>query len=412
VNTASLCESRYVLRQTLKNSSASGIVVGIDASRNRSGGAIRHLVGILGAGDPRAHGIERVHVWSYDTLLDALPDAPWLVKHSPRELKGSLITQLWWQRRVLPTEARRRGVMILLNTDAGTVCRAHPAVTMSRDMLSYESGEMGRYRLSRMWLRLLALRYVQAWSLKDADGAIFLTRYAAEVIQRITGPLRRTAIIPHGIGPEFRRSHRLSHGEPIRCMYVSQTDLYKHQWRVVRAIADLRRRGHNISLLLAGGGEGRAQRLLDDELRRSDPRSEFVTQRGFVGAKDLPALLAECDLFVFASTCENMPNTLVEAMASGLPIACSNRGPMPEVLRDGGVYFDPEDAGSIAVAVEKLVVDPALRASLAGRAAELSADYSWERCARETWAFLQEIFNATQRTQSRRAVEAAAGTMT
>ena len=35
-----------------------------------------------------------------------------------------------------------------------------------------------------------------------------------------------------------------------------------------------------------------------------------------------------------------MPNTLVEAMASGLPIACSDRGPMPEVLGDGGVLFD------------------------------------------------------------------------
>lgn len=369
-----------------------GIVVGIDASRNRSGGAIRHLVGILGSGDPRAHDVSRVHVWSYDALLDALPDVEWLVKHSPAELKGSIFRQAWWQYRYLPREARTQGVDILLNTDAGTVCRAHPSVTMSRDMMSYEPGEMSRDWPSRKWVRNLALRYVQAWSLKDADGVIFLTSYAADVIQRTTGLLPRIAIIPHGVGSAFRRERSTSRTSTrsTRCVYVSQTDLYKHQWWVVRAVADLRRRGHDVTLLLAGGGAGRAQRLLDRELERSDPNREFVRQQGVVRADDLPGLLAESDLFVFASSCENMPNTLVEGMASGLPIACSNRGPMPEVLRDGGVYFDPEDAPSIALAIERLIVDEPLRRYVAKRAEELAAAYSWERCAADTWKFLRE----------------------
>lgn len=375
---------------------ASPIVVGVDASRNRSGGAIRHLVGILGADDPRRHGIERVHVWSYPALIQALPDSEWLVKHCPAELSRSMAVQLWWQRQRLPAEMRARHVDIMLNTDAGTVCRAHPAVTMSRDMLSYEPGEMRRYSWSRMWLRLLALRYVQAWSLRDADGSIFLTEYAARVIQRFTGPLRRTAIIPHGVGPEFARPAPRTappRDAPWRCLYVSQADMYKHQWHVVRAFADLRRRGHDVQLVLAGGGAGEAQRRLDAEILRSDPRGEFVRQQGYVRAGDLPALLAAHDLFVFASSCENMPNTLIEGMAAGLPIACSSRGPMPEVLRDGGVYFDPEDAASIAAAVERLIVDEALRGAVSRRGAQLAAEYSWRRCAAETWAFLRETLD-------------------
>lgn len=384
--------------------SGAGIVVGIDASRNRSGGAIRHLVGILGAGDPREQGISRVHVWAYRKLLDALPDVPWLVKHCPAELAGSLFTQMRWQRSDLPTEARAAGVDIMLNTDAGTVYRGRPSVTMSRDMLSYEPGETARYRFTRMWLRLIALKHVQACSLSHADGALFLTRYAADVIQRTTGPLGRVAIIPHGIGPEFRRAARARKpAGPLRCLYVSQTELYKHQWHVVRALAELRRRGHAVTLRLSGGGEGRAQALLDAEIRRSDPKGEWVTQQGFVRADDLPALLAEHDLFIFASSCENMPNTLVEAMASGLPIACADRGPMPEVLRDGGVYFDPENPALIATAVERLLKDPALSASLARRAAELANDFSWTRCAAETWAFLRSTLESVRRTPQQRA---------
>ena len=50
----------------------------------------------------------------------------------------------------------------------------------------------------------------------------------------------------------------------------------------------------------------------------------------------MPEYLSKSNIFIFASSCENMPITLIEGMASGLPIACSDRGPMPEVLQDGG----------------------------------------------------------------------------
>ena len=78
-------------------------------------------------------------------------------------------------------------------------------------------------------------------------------------------------------------------------------------------------------------------------------------------------------------------------MAVGLPIACSNRGPMPELLEDGGVYFDPEDSGSIAAAIEKIITHADLRTYIAKRAKALSEQYSWARCAAETWDFLRAV---------------------
>ena len=83
-----------------------------------------------------------------------------------------------------------------------------------------------------------------------------------------------------------------------------------------------------------------------------------------------------------------MPNILLEAMASGLPIACSNRGPMPEVLGEAGVYFDPENAGSIASAILELIRSRDLRQRLAAAAFERARHYSWARCASETFDFL------------------------
>lgn len=372
-----------------------GIVVGIDASRNRSGGAKAHIIGILSSADPTRHGVDTVHLWSYRGLLDAVPDAPWLVKHNPHELECSLLRQVFWQHQSLPVEVRAQGCDILLSTDAGTVCPFSPAVVMSRDMLSYEKEEMHRFGVSPAWLRLLLLKYIQSRSLKKAAGAIFLTAYAARVIQGYTGQLSNVSIVPHGIGENFRSESSLgtwgdAQKENIRCIYVSNALLYKHQWHVIRAFSKLRAKGFQVSLLLVGGGEGRAQERLLAEMALSDPKGEFVKQIDFVKHSKIPELIADSDLFIFASSCENMPNTLVEGMAGGLPIASSDRGPMPEVLGDAGVYFDPENPNSIETAVEKIITDAELRSNIAKRAKILSEKYSWQRCAVETYGFLSE----------------------
>jgi len=380
------------------------MILGINASRARSGGARAHLIGILTDCDPGAHRFTEVHVWSYRELLDALPNLPWLVKHCPSELEQSMLRQLWWERFSLPKALRRSGCDVLLNVDAGTVCRFHPSVTMSRDMLSYERGEMERFGWSKARLRLILLRYIQNSSLRAADGAIFLTRYAADVIQQSCGILARVAFVPHGVGDTFLRSSGRKpwpngHG-PFRCLYVSNVAPYKHQWHVVRAVKLLRDRGFDVRLTMTGGGAGGAaslaQRLLDSEIVSSDPHNYFTSQLGFVEQKELPDILAKADIFVFASSCENMPNTLVEAMAAGLPIACSDRGPMPEVLGDAGVYFDPEKPASIAKAVEQITSDQELRVRISHCAKEYAGQYSWKRCARETFSFLADVANTNR----------------
>jgi glycosyltransferase involved in cell wall biosynthesis len=74
-------------------------------------------------------------------------------------------------------------------------------------------------------------------------------------------------------------------------------------------------------------------------------------------------------------------------MAAGLPIACSNKGPMPEVLGDAGIYFNPDFPSSIAESIEYLANDADLRSDLALRAYNLAKKYSWQRCASQSIEF-------------------------
>lgn len=377
------------------------ISIAIDASRNRSGGAIDYLIGVLSELDPVRHGFSYVHVWSYRTLLDRLPDYPWLVKRNPVALEQSLVKQMLWQLTSLGLEVRAAGCSILFTTDASTLCRFKPMVVLSQDMLSYEPGVMKYFGYGFARLRLELIYYLQNLAFRHADGVIFLTRYAGRVIQQSCGSLSKVAYIPHGVDEMFRRkggasSWPESDDQPIRCLYVSNAEMYKHQWVVVEAISRLRSRGFNLTLCLVGGGSGHAQNILLRAIAAFDPNGDFVEQLAFLPHATLPEILARTNLVVFASSCENMPITLLEAMAMGLPIACSNRGPMPEVLADGGVFFDPEDAGNISAAIERIIKSPELRVTCAQRALNLSHQYSWARCADETFSFIKQNYLCTK----------------
>jgi glycosyltransferase involved in cell wall biosynthesis len=64
---------------------------------------------------------------------------------------------------------------------------------------------------------------------------------------------------------------------------------------------------------------------------------------------------------------------------------------MPEILRDAGVFFDPEDVDSVCGALLALIRSPELRARLALGAQGLARRYSWARCAEETFGFLAQV---------------------
>jgi len=111
---------------------------------------------------------------------------------------------------------------------------------------------------------------------------------------------------------------------------------------------------------------------------------------GGVSPQRLLELYRRCGLFVFPSTVETFGNPLVEAMACGAPVVCSNVSAMPEVAGDGAQYFDPLDADAMARKVIDLLGDEAARAELARRGLERAGNFSWEITARRTAAVLAE----------------------
>lgn len=373
----------------------STLTVGIDASRARSGGARVHIIRILDEFDGTKYGIEKVHLWTYSDLAESIPNFSWLEKHSPKCLSKSLIHQLWWQFWCLPKIAKRLGCDLMFNVDAGSVSNFKPNVTLSQDLLTFEPIEMRRFFPSKDWLRLFILKRIHKKSLQRSYANIFLTNYAFETIVKKIGKICRYKVINHGfdvkIDDKYSRAKKQRKNRELQLLYISNAEVYKHQWHVVRAVGELKREGFEVSLLLIGGGKGRAQKRLNKAIREVDPSGDFVMQKEFLPHSAILRHLNDADIFVFASSCESMPVTLLEAMAFGLPIASSNRGPMPEILQDAGIYFDPENEKSITAAIRYLLLNKHYREEIAQKAKSIATKYSWNKCSNETFGFLSEI---------------------
>lgn len=332
-------------------------------------------------------------------ILEALDSRPWLDKRNPPALEKGLLQRTFWQHSRLSQAARDEGCDALFVPGGSYVGNFHPAVTMSQNLLPFEMSELRRYGWTLFTLKLLLLRLTQSRSFRRTDGVIFLTEYARDVVLSFTGKLRAHAcIIPHGLNPRFNRPPKVQRAiadyedeHPYHILYVSTVDQYKHQWHVVEAVATLRKLGLPIVLDLVGPAYPSALKRLNETIARVDADRRWVHYHWAIPFNELHHHYAQADLGLFASSCENMPNILLETMASGLPIACSRLGPMPEVLGDAGVYFDPEQPEEIACALRELIESPQLRTDLAQASYQRAQQFSWQRCADETFGFLVEV---------------------
>ena len=382
------------------------MIIGIDASNIRTGGGVTHLLELLNGADPQKHNIEQIIVYGGEPTLSRMPVRPDIALRHFSALDGNLASRLYWQQTKLKRIAKSASCDLLFVPGGTYLGSFRPFVTMSQNLLPFDVVERSRFKEARRRYRYQWLERSQSTTFRRADGVIFLTQYARQTVVNRTGALQgQLAIVPHGIANSFRLQARApepltaySEERPFRFLYVSIINYYKHQWHVAEAVGRLRATGLPVAVDFVGPAYEPALEKLNQAIQQWDPDEKNIRYLGSVPFADLPDIYHQADGFIFASSCENMPNILIEAMASGLPIACANREPMPEVLGGAGLYFDPENPDDIMKNLASLLAQPDVRAQLATSAYEKATQYSWQRCARETFTFLTKIATESIRT--------------
>jgi glycosyltransferase involved in cell wall biosynthesis len=378
------------------------IRIGIDATNIRIGGGITHLLELLNVIDVigiEPLRIEQVCIWGGEPTLRALPNFPWLSKINPAPLNGPLWRRISWQIFSLSKAVRNAHCDVLFVPGGSYIGSFHPVVTMSQNLFPFEWSAIQANGWSLRSLKFVLLRWAQSYSFRHSDGVIFLTNYAQAAVLKVTGPLKAMCtVIAHGLNPRFayQAKPQLSIDQyddqhPYRLLYVSIIDMHKHQDQVILAVEQLRRKGYPLSLTLVGPKEPKAFAKMERVIQTLTPPTNWLQYLGAISYQTLEQEYQRADLGIFASSCETFGMIVLEKMSVGLPIACSERSSMHEILRDGGVYFDPLNPQSIAKAIEEYVLSSLLREQKRDIAQGLAKTYSWQNCAQQTIAFMHQV---------------------
>jgi len=278
-----------------------------------------------------------------------------------------------WEQIVLPFETARYRLHVLFNpgftAPVFSPCRQ---VTVFHDLQHKCHPEYFRWFDLPFWRLLLwasAHRSHRLIAVSEATRADLLRFY------RIPKP--RVAVIAHGVEQAFFGLDRSRTEAYLLC--VSTLHPHKNVPRLISAFARKRR---DFRLVLAGlrGFHAAAIEALIAELNLR----ESVQITGWVPREELYQLYARAQAFVYPSTFEGFGMPVLEALAAGIPTACSDIPPLREVAGDAALYFDPLDDESLASAMECVMTDAPLRQRLAQSGPERARPFTWARSAEQT----------------------------
>jgi glycosyltransferase involved in cell wall biosynthesis len=373
------------------------LIIGIDASNLLEGGGVTHLEELIRHSNPDVHGFNKIIIWGSKITLSRISDHHWIEKKENKLLERGLLLRLFWKVIILRKELKKNNCNILFSPGGSDISNFKPMVTMCRNMLPFEKKESLRFGYGFKYFKFILLKYFQSKTFEKANGLIFLTKYASDIVNKsISIPIEKYKIIPHGISDKFFIKPRdisiLNKNKIYNIIYVSKIDPYKHHINVVEAVSRLVENSFKINLILIGP-RGESSKKLDPKIDEINKKEKIIEYLGSIQYDLLYHYYKTADIALFASSCENMPNILLESMASGLPIACSNKGPMPEILENCGLYFNPESIDEIYFAISQLIESPILATELAEKSFKKVQEFSWEKCANSTFNYLNHIVN-------------------
>lgn len=169
-------------------------------------------------------------------------------------------------------------------------------------------------------------------------------------------------------------------------LFVGTQEPRKNLSLLIRALSLVK---SPVPLVLAGwsGWGDRVWQRLIEQLGMTDR----VYRTGYVDEETLACLYSGALVTVYPSLYEGFGLPVLEAMACGAPVICSAAASLPEVSGGAALQVDPHDPDDLAAALERILADSGLREQVAERGKRRAAQFSWNRCARETLQVFEKV---------------------
>lgn len=361
------------------------MLVGIDASR--AGRAVRtgtegyalHLIAAL---------LQRSGRTRYRLYFDRQPppDFPYPERAEHRVIR---FPRVWTHLRLSAELARRRPDLLFVPAHVIPIVCPVPAVATIHDV-GYLWHRSAYTPLSWMLLHLGTLQNARA-----ARRIVVDSRATARDLIKHFGVAESRIRVAYLGGPSVRdvtpdpeviARYRLP---PRYFLFVGTLQPRKNLTRLLEAFARISSSsGSSVGLVLAGRpGVGASHLPARAEALGLTDR---VTWLSYVAEEHKPSLYAGARALVFPSLYEGFGLPVLEAMAWGTPVIASNVSSVPEVAGEAGLLVDPYDVDGLAQAMARILDDAALRERLIAAGRERAALFTWDRCAAEVEAALDD----------------------
>jgi glycosyltransferase involved in cell wall biosynthesis len=211
--------------------------------------------------------------------------------------------------------------------------------------------------------------YLEVFSVPRFDGVVCITNYTQENISDLA---RSTWVVPNAVDKTFF-DIRPEPVKPVRILVVAHIQPRKNQVFFIDSLAPLQAElGFEIRFF----GRGSPADEFGQEFFRRVDQYDWCYFGGMLGREELKKEFEQASLLVLPSLEDNCPMSVLEAMASGVPVVASNVGGVPDLVKDGvnGVLCEPTTAESIQSAVSGILRHPDVAIKLATQAGQWAAD--------------------------------------
>ncbi len=322
-----------------------------------------------------------------ETGRELAPPAP-NFHYEPQPVPGvSRPARTIWEQCALPVVAARRGLDVLLNAGltAPLLCPC-ASVTVMHDLQHLRLPQNFRWYLRPFWRMFLFQSAVSSDALIAVSEA---TR--DDLLRYYPVPASRIHVIGHGVDEKFFELGHRRRERPPQPMVLCVSTLHPHKnlERLVRAFAAFRRTRPEYRLVLAGM-RGHHAEAIEKAIAQAG-QTETVRVTGWIERERLYELFLDAAVFVYPSTFEGFGMPILEAMAAGVPTACSNIEPMRGIAGPAALMFPPEDEAAITEALLRLTSEEELRDRLSRDGPERASRFSWRRAAEATLEVLRSV---------------------
>lgn len=295
---------------------------------------------------------------------------------------------------LLPLLAARAGVE-LMHSLASTA----PLWGRFRRVVTIHDLIYARFPEAHTGLRDKGMRVLVPQAAHRSDRVIADSQSTREDLIALLGlSPERIDVVPLGLG-SVRRHRQLSQsatrerfglGERPVLLSLSAKRPHKNLGALIGALAKIPKETRPV-LVLPGYPTAHEQELC--ERAAAAGVTEDVRFVGWIASEELEGLWAVATAFVFPSLYEGFGLPVLEAMARGVPVACSDASSLPEVAGDAALLFDPRDERQIAEVLGRLLADTELREQLCRLGTERVLRFSWARTAELTLASYTRVFS-------------------